>query len=333
MNMIDWANSVKNSQKRLAIPIMTHPGIDIIGKKVIDAVTDGEVHAASIIALNKRYPSDGVTAIMDLTVEAEAFGCQIRFEDNEVPNVIGRLVSNMAEVEALKVPDISCGRVPEYLKANRLVAAEIKDKPLFGGAIGPFSLAGRLFDMTEIMIATFIEPETIHLLLSKCTKFIKMYLKEMKAAGCNGVMIAEPAAGLLSNEDSMTYSTKYVKEIVDELQDENFMVVLHNCGNTGGSTDAMIASGAAGLHFGNKIDMIFTLKECPEDIVVMGNLDPVSLFKQGNAEMMSKATKELLDNSKNFKNFVISSGCDVPPGIPEENILAFYNEVNKYNKQ
>jgi len=70
-----WINDIISHPKRIAIPILTHPGIEMIGKTVLDAVTDGKVHAEAIIALNERYPSAASTVIMDLTVEAEAFGC------------------------------------------------------------------------------------------------------------------------------------------------------------------------------------------------------------------------------------------------------------------
>lgn len=328
MNMKNWAESLINSPKVVAVPIMTHPGIEMIGKCVRDAVTNGEVHAEAIIAVDKKYPAAASTVIMDLTVEAEAFGAQIEFTDHDVPNVIGRLVSNFDEVQALVVPEVTAGRVPEYLKANKIVAETITAKPVFAGCIGPFSLAGRLFDMTEIMMAIYTEPETATLLLDKCTEFITKYVKAIKATGASGVMIAEPAAGLLSNEDAIAYSSTYVKKIVEAVQDENFMVVLHNCGNTGHCTESMVVTGADAIHFGNKIDMVEAIKGCPANVIVMGNLDPVSIFKQATPEEVAAATRALLEATKEFPNFVISSGCDTPPGVPFENIDAFYSQLN-----
>ena len=94
INIKEWANSIKKSPKRIAIPIMTHPGIELIkGCTVKQAVTDGETHAQAIIKLNDAYPAAACTAIMDLTVEAEAFGSNVVFEENEIPNVVGRIVS------------------------------------------------------------------------------------------------------------------------------------------------------------------------------------------------------------------------------------------------
>ena len=154
------------------MPIMTHPGIELINKKVIDAVKDGSVHYQAVMALRKRFPlSVASTTIMDLSGEAEAFGADIVFDDNEVPTVSGRLLTSAADVEALQIPTLDAKRVPEYLKANRLAAAEL-DVPLFGGCIGPFSLAGRLYDMTELMMAMYIEPDTANLLLDYCRTMI-----------------------------------------------------------------------------------------------------------------------------------------------------------------
>lgn len=310
---------------------MTHPGIELIGRTVREAVTDGNVHADAICALNERFPAAAVTAIMDLTVEAEAFGAEVVFSEDEIPNVVGRLVADYDSVAALEVPGLDKGRVQQYLLANRLTAERIKDKPIYGGAIGPFSLAGRLFDLSELMMAIYIEPETVTLLLEKCTDFIISYLRAMKQTGISGVILAEPAAGLVSNDDCNAYSTAYVRKIVEAVQDKDFTVILHNCGNTGHCTDAMIKSGAAALHIGNKADMVEALRACPTGIPVMGNLDPVGILGQASADIVRAETLKLLEATAGWDNFVLSTGCDVPPHIPFENIAAFYEALEDFN--
>lgn len=326
-----WISNCLESNRRLALPIMTHPGIELCQKTVKEAVTDGAVQAQAIIKLNEMFPADGITTIMDLTVEVEAFGSQIIFPENEVPNVTGRLVYDADSVRKLGIPSLETGRIPEYLSAERLVIQTIQDKPVFGGCIGPFSLAGRLFDLSEMMMALYTTPETITLLLEKCTTFLKDYCLAIKETGVHGIIIAEPAAGLISNDDSMRYSTFYIQQIIDAVQDENFIVILHNCGNTGYCTDAMIKSGARGLHFGNKINIIDVLKEVPEDVIVMGNIDPVGIFQQASCKKMYDTSLDLLNKTSGWNNFILSSGCDIPPGTPIENIEAFYQALADYN--
>ena len=205
MNVSKWIKDIIASDKSLSMPIMTHPGIELLGKKVLDAVTDGEVHFQAIRALNERFPKAmACTAIMDLTVEAEAFGAQLCMSEHEVPTVTGRLLTSFEDVDALQIPSLDNARVPQYLKANALAAAGI-NKPVFAGCIGPYSLAGRLFDMTEIMMAIYTEPQTATLLLEKCTEFLLSYCQAIKATGVAGVVMAEPAAGLLSDEDCFQY--------------------------------------------------------------------------------------------------------------------------------
>lgn len=149
--------------------------------------------------------------------------------------------------------------------------------------------------------------------------------------GVAGVIMAEPAAGLLSDEDCFQYSSLYVKQIIEAVQDDSFAVILHNCGNTGHCTPAMLKTGAKGYHFGNKADMVEALQVCPADVLVMGNLDPVDIFKMASPEIVTRQTMELLNRTSLYPNFIISSGCDTPPEVPFTNIEAFYQAVEKYN--
>ena len=114
--------------------------------------------------------------------------------------MVGRLLNDEEAIDKLEIPALNKGRVPQYLKANMLAAKTITDRPVFAGCIGPYSLAGRLYDMSEIMMLIYINPEAAHSLLKKCSDFILRYCMALKATGVNGVVMAEPAAGLLSDE-------------------------------------------------------------------------------------------------------------------------------------
>ena len=331
INNTEWIVALLAAKKRFAIPIMTHPGIDLIGKTVKEAVTNGKIHYQAIDALNKKYPADAATIIMDLTVEAEAFGSGINLPQHEVPSVLKQIVYDRKTVDALQVPGLDAGRIQEYLLAASLASQNITDKPVFAGCIGPLSLAGRLYDMTELMTTLFIEPEVIEKLLLKCTEFIIRYIRAFKQTGVNGIIIAEPAAGLLSEDMCDEFSSEYIRQIVAELQDETFMIILHNCGNKGHLTRSMVSTGAQALHFGNAINMVEALAEIPSGIITLGNLDPVNVFKIMNSGQLYHATTELLQITRKYNNFVISSGCDTPPNIPLANIDAFYQAITDFN--
>ena len=348
--MKQWVADIIRQRKVSAIPVMTHPGIEQNRHTVRQAVSDGRIHYEAVMTLARQYPSAAICTIMDLTTEAEAFGAEIAFSDDAVPAVASRLLPDVQSIYDLQVPSLSAGRIPQYLKANLLVAKDSSLStgeadsslftlhsslipPLFAGCIGPFSLAGRLYDMSDIMVLIYENPDAAHTLLNKCTQFIMKYCEALKLTGANGVLMAEPAAGLLSNDDCMTFSSQYVKRIVDRVQDDTFMVVLHNCGNQGQCTRAMVATGAAAYHFGNKCHMDEVIRDVPPTALAMGNLDPVSLFKDGTPEQMRQATFDLLEKMRAYPNFVLSSGCDTPPHTPKENIDAFFDALNEWNKK
>ena len=93
----------------------------------------------------------------------------------------------------------------------------------------------------------------------------------------------------------------------------------------------MIVTGAAGYHFGNTINMVETLKKCPSDVLVMGNIDPVGIFKMASADELYDTSLQLLEDTAAYPNFILSSGCDTPPGVPFANIDMFYKALNDFN--
>lgn len=330
-NMKKWTYQIINSIERKAMPIMTYPGLKLVNKTVLEVTKDGKSQAACIEAVARQYPSIAAMTIMDLSAEAEAFGAEVKYSKDEVPTVSSRVVTDMASAKALKIPAIGDGRTKAYLKAAELASQNIKDRPVFGGEIGPFSLAGRLMDMSEAMVAILLEPQLVHEVLSKATEFLVMYAKAFKEVGANGIIIAEPAAGLLSPSHCDEFSSNYVKKIVEAVQDEQFIVILHNCGNTKNLVPSMLSTGAVGLHFGNAVNIWELMPQIPWGRIAFGNIDPSGIFKNGSRAEVESKVWDLLEKTANYKNFVLSSGCDIPPGTPTENIDAFFATLERFN--
>jgi uroporphyrinogen decarboxylase len=95
----------------------------------------------------------------------------------------------------------------------------------------------------------------------------------------------------------------------------------------------MASTGAAGLHFGNRGNIMKALNELPDTTLVFGNIDPVGILKQGSPATVHGETSALLTKSRDFRNLVLSSGCDVPPNTPMENIDAFFAALDKFNQE
>ncbi len=333
-NMIEWVDTMIKSPIKKAMPILSFPAIQLMGITVNELISNSDLQAEGMRLVAERIDSSAAVSLMDLSVEAECFGSTIRFSDDEVPTVIGSIISTEEEADALTIPSIGTGRTAIYINAMEKAVKTITDRPIFAGVIGPFSLAGRLMDVSEAMVYCYDEPDMVHTVLEKTTAFIIEYCKAYKNVGANGVVIAEPLAGLLSPSLSEEFSAEYIKKIVNAIQDDSFIVIYHNCGNSTIRTiDSIITNGCPVLHFGNAIDMSEMLTHIPENIMVMGNVDPAGVIKNGTPEAVRETTLSIMETCCRYPNFVISSGCDIPPMSKWENIDAFFQAVKDfYNK-
>lgn len=331
MNMKAWLENMKNANGKRALPILSFPCVQLMDITVRTLIFDSDLQARGMKMIADRVPSAAAVSMMDLSVEAEAFGSTVKVSENEVPTVVGALVTTQEQAQALEVPAVGAARTGLYVEAIRKACKLITDRPVFAGVIGPYSLAGRLLDVSEIMVLCYEEPDMVHTVLEKATCFLIDYIRAYRRAGACGVVVAEPLAGLLSPSLMSEFAAPYMKRIVDAVQDDDFIVIYHNCGGAASRlTREIVSSGAAAYHFGNAVDMRTMLLAMPSDTVVMGNIDPVGEFRGGTPTSIAAATRALLDACAGYPNFVISSGCDIPPMAKWENIDAFFDAVSAY---
>lgn len=333
--MSKWLEEYRNAAEKKAMPILSFPGKTLIDAELDALVHSGRLQADCMEAVAKAFPQAAATvSLMDLSVEAEAFGSKIFFNNTEPPAVIDSIIETEEDVDALRVPEVGEGRTGECVEGIRLACEKITDRPVLAGIIGSFTLAGRLMDMSKTMIACRKKPDMLHKLLEKNTEFLIKYVLAMKAAGANGVVMAEPAAGLINPKFNRAFSLPYVEKIRAACEDDNFLFIYHNCGDTIPQLkDIPELTGIKAVHLGNAIDMEEALRILPERILAMGNLDPSNVFCLGTPELVAAETKAMMEKCGKYPNYAPSSGCDIPPATPMENVEAFYHAVEDFYKQ
>jgi uroporphyrinogen decarboxylase len=314
--------------KRFTMPILTYPAVSRMGINVLDLVTNGALMGEGMRLIAESFPMSAALSCMDLSVEAEAFGANIKFLKDELPTVRGSLIKTIDDALSLRVPDIGKGRTSVYLNAVSEGKKKIKDRPVFAGVIGPFSLACRLSDMTELLADCYDEPDKVHILLNKSSEFISNYVNAFIDSGADGIVMAEPAAGLLSPAHAEEFSSKYIRNIFDGIKNKDFITVYHNCGNVIPLHKCIANLGADVYHFGNAVDILKMLELMPENAPIMGNLNPL-LFKE-TPEKIVESVYTLLDSCSKHSNYIISTGCDVPASAKWECVKAYFDAIENY---
>lgn len=331
MNMKMWLEEMLSTPVKKPMPILSFPCVSLMDVSVEELVKSSDLQAKGMQLVAQRTNSAACVSMMDLSVEAEAFGANAVFAKDEVPTIKGSLVQSIEDAQNLNVPKVGDGRTGIYVDAIKKACALINDRPVFAGVIGPFSLAGRLMDVTEALVNCYTDPDMVHAVLEKATDFLVEYVKAYKAAGANGVVMAEPLTGLLSPDMAVEFSEPYVRKIAQAVQEDDFIVIYHNCGdNTIRMIDSILATNCDAYHFGNSISMAEMLEHIPSDIIAMGNIDPAGQLKDGTPDSIREETLRIMGECCSHKNFVISSGCDIPPASSWENLDAFFAAVDEF---
>jgi uroporphyrinogen decarboxylase len=330
--MSQLSRFIAQSPRPLGLPIAVAPGLALTGACVRELVSDAQAQFEAARALHQRFETSLVMSAMDLSCEAEAFGAEVRLEEHEVPRVQRPLVRSLAEVESLAVPPPGAQRTAVYLETVQRLAL-LPERPLvLGGMMGPFSLAASLLGVSEALMLTAVDPELLVALLEKTTRFLSRYAAAFKEAGASGVFMAEPTAGLLSPSSLEAFSSCWVKHILESVEDDGFSVIYHNCGARLVHLQAILSAGVKHLHVGAPMDLGALLPAVDRQLLVLGNLDPSRVFLTASAEEVRQQTLSLLEATKAYANFVPSSGCDLPPQVPLENLAAFYQAIDEFSR-
>lgn len=321
---------ILNSTHRIPLTIGVYAGLEITGASVKDAVSSSQAQTEAVLALHERLQTEILLTAMDLSVEAELFGCDIRMSEEEIPTVVGRRVQTPADIDLLAIPEVGEGRTSVQLETTKNLVNASK-LPILGGIIGPFSLAGRLFGVSEALELSITDPATLEKLLDKVNHFLMNYLLAFREAGAWGVIMAEPAAGLLSPRGLVQFSSRFIRRLVEKVSSPDFTVVYHNCGARKAHLEKILESGVDMCHFSTPMNIPEALAMVDRALILAGNLDPTAVFHSGTMEQVRTQTSQLLVQTSQYRNFVISSGCDIPPKTPLANLQAFYDTVRGFS--
>jgi len=313
----------------LVVPLMGYPGVQLTKSSIKQNGFNWGLHFWTIYELVKKFEPDAIFFMMDLSVEANALGLPVRFPLHESPSVEYPLVKKLDDLnQFLSLDILKDGRVTAFIETMKLMKKTI-DIPKGGYVIGPFTLAGLMLGANDIAIATLDDKELVFKVLEFCTTTIIHYAKALVEAGADIIAILEPTAVILSPAAFWEFSGQFVKEIIKEI---SVIPILHVCGGASNLLDKMVLTGAEGLSLDSLVDFPTAAQKIPEDMFLIGNIDPVRVMRNGSPEEVKRKTLELLEKMRPYSNFILSTGCDLPPETPLENIAAFMEAGKSYRR-
>ncbi|MBQ9001029.1 MAG: methyltransferase, partial [Eggerthellaceae bacterium] len=133
MDMKQWVKDQIAAPVKKPLPVLTFPAAEMMGITTNELIYSADLQADAMAYIHDHVDMAAVLAFMDLSVEAEAFGSDIRYSDNEVPTVVGSIIDEDSNVDLLQVPDPRDGRTGVCIEGVRLIAEKVNDKPVIAG--------------------------------------------------------------------------------------------------------------------------------------------------------------------------------------------------------
>ena len=317
-----------SAKRRLVAPLVGFPGCKLIDTTLKVAQQNHGVHFECVNALTNLLHPDIAFMLMDLSVEANALGLPVRFPIDQSSSVEHHPIDSLDELNRYRHIDIlKDARIQSYIKTIEMMSMGLgKDTLKCAYVVGPVTLAGLLETAERVAMDSILEPERLKVLCSFATEIIQKYANAMIIAGADIIFILEPTASILGPKEFRKFSGYYVNYIIESYKYANIETVYHTCGNTMHLIQEMVSAGVDALSLDSPqcgIDIAKVAKLVPDNVVIIGNVSPTHVLKDGSVEMVKNATTELLEKMRPYPNFILSTGCDVPPETSLENLKAF----------
>lgn len=325
-----FTEKLLNRSPRHVIPLMGFPGIQLTNTTIKQNLEDAQTQFKTLKAIKERFDPDGMLYMMDLSVEAEAVGLKIKKPENESYTVLEHPIKDINALKELKLPDPSKdGRMPLFIDLMERMAKEFTDVPNIAYTVGPFTLIGLLTGAEEVIMNSMDKVEFTHKELKFATEVIKRYGTALLEAGADALCILEPTATVLSPIMFNEFSGNYVKELKNYWQ---VTTILHICGNTTKLIPNMVQTGCDGLSLDYDVKFKEVKDEIPNDVFMIGNINPVATIAYGSTKLVEREVKQLLADMEGRERFILSSGCDIPADANLNNIQLMIDIARKFRR-
>jgi uroporphyrinogen decarboxylase len=285
---------------------------------------------------------DAAILFSDILIPCGAMGQGLQFHEGKGP-LLSPAIRDAESVKKLSVPDPedTMGYVMDTI---RLLRKELAGRvPLIGFAGAPFTTAtymieggtSKNFLNTKRMI--FESLELYASFMDKVTATITEYLKAQIRAGAQAVQIFDTWGGIFSPADFREYALTYVQKIIQDLKKwmkterGEAVPIIYFVGETAGLLEEIKTSGADVYGVDWRINIDDAVKRLGGDVIVQGNLDPLSMFYP--KEKIEIKVRDVLKRAASAKGHIFNLGHGVVPETPPENVIALVEMVHRLSKK
>lgn len=295
--------------------------------------SDAAAYVAGQQALQKEFGFDLVMSAFDYSVIAEAFGGEVAWSTDQVPNMKRPAVRKATDVLLLPLPDVSSsGRLPVILEINRQLASLYKEQvPIISVLPGPCILPSLLVGIENWMEAVLFDPELAQRLLEYTAPFFVSWANALLDAGADCLAFTEGMA-----TSAIAPRDMFARQFLPHLQ--SIFSEIHGpkvISSTGGCMNHVLdllpgIDGLVGVITGSRDDLSESRRLLGHDLTIIGNLDNLSM-PAASADEVYEMSMACLKTAASSGHFILANaGADMPQATPPENLRAMQAATAAY---
>jgi len=318
----------RTSDRVLFHPILMQLAAQLNHNTYEEFMTDYRVLVEANVKCLEIMGHDAVGLISDPFRETSAFGGKVRFSGNNNP-VCEPIISDIHDLEHLKNPDVyKSERTSDRINAAKYYKKILGDEvPVIGWIEGPLAEAADLAGVNNILLSILMEPDFVRRLMEICVITAKEFAYAQVEAGCLVIGIGDALCSQIDPETYISYILPLHQQIIDFVHSQGAFIKLHICGNITQLLPHLALTGTDILDLDWMVDFETARKQCGDEIILCGNLDPVSCIKEQTPEKISECSRKLMNDQKGTR-FILSGGCEIPRDTALENIIAMKTPLN-----
>lgn len=312
---------------------VTVHGLEVARIRFAESHVNGVKMASAAASTYRLFGFECAVAPFDLGIEAEALGCELNFYDDGSKRILYPTVKTkiLKLGDELEIPEnlTQSGRVPILKEAIALLKEDVGDDVAIGTyVLGPYTLAGQVMDLNDLLKNSFKKPEEVDKILKSLSIAITIIAKELKEAGADYITIREMGAPADIISPRM-FGSMVLGPLKETIANIKRPTILHICGNTNPIVEQMAEAGANAISLDQKNEVRGTRDKLGTDVVILGNVDPYNVLVKGTVNDVESAVKDVIEAGVNG----VVPGCDIWPEVPKENMQTLVESTKKYGNR
>lgn len=276
---------------------------------------DYESKCEGMIRCAEDFDLDWVTVMSDPFCEAEAFGLDVRYPENDLPVDVGGHLRSLEDAAALRPYKPlehrrTLSRINEIREFKRRCGNRYF---ILGWVEGPVAEYADIRGVSEAAMDFLDDPDAVcqamDVIVESALEFIRLQVE----AGAHCIGIGDAFCSQIGPALYRQYAFEREQRMVAYIHSLGAIAKLHICGNTAAIQADMIRTGVDIVDVDYLVpDMAANLPLLGAHQTFSGKPDPVSVVQNGSLELLETQTREC--HQQTGGRCIVSAGCEITPG-------------------